>query len=276
LRVAQADNRGNDDPRWNVVPAAGRVSDAFANERRTLIGTGAAPAAITAANASAHESAAPDPACAALRPWPADAPRPPAQRGDAGTSQSLVGDSLADDGETTHMSVVDAEGNAVALTQTNSTIFGSGAWAAGFFLNDSGFRFRTAETTTGGSSVWRTRTSTISPTIVLEDGRVRMVPGAPGSGRIPTEIAQTMVYVLNYGLDPNRAPRRPRIFPSAANPRVQLEHGFPPELLADIRRMGYNPAAESGSYARLYMIVRSGDRWIAVSDPRHDGEPRGY
>src|SRR5690606_38222513 len=195
LRVAQADNRGNDDPRWNFVPAAGRVSDAFANERRALVGTGAAPESITAANAGAHESAAPDPACAGLRPWPADAPRPPAQRGDAG-SQTMDGRSLAptgsvahlaaldtdmgEAGETTHLSVVDAEGNAVALTQTNSTIFGSGAWAAGFFLNDSGFRFRTAETTTGGSSVWRTRTSTISPTIVLEDGRVRMVTGAPG------------------------------------------------------------------------------------------------
>ena len=291
LRVAQADNRGNDDPRWNFVPAAGRVSDAFADERRALVGTGAAPASITAVSAGAHESAAPDPACAALRPWPADAPRPPAQRGDAG-SQTTDGGSLAragsvahvgsfdtdieEAGETTHLSVVDADGNAVALTQTNSTIFGSGAWAAGFFLNDSGFRFRTAETTTGGSSVWRTRTSTISPTIVLEDGRVRMVTGAPGSGRIPTEIAQTMVYVLDYGMDPIDALRMPRIFPSASNPRVQLEHGFPPELLADIRRMGYNPAAESGSYARLYMIVRSGDRWIAVSDPRHDGEPRGY
>jgi hypothetical protein len=40
--------------------------------------------------------------------------------------------------------------------------------------------------------------------------------------------------------------------------------------------MGYDPSGEGASHARLYMIVRSGDRWIAVSDPRHDGEPRGY
>ena len=297
LRVAQADNRGNDDPRWNFVPAAGRVSDAFADERRALVGTGAAPERITAVDARAHEQAAPAGACAALRPWPIDAPRAPLapqDEDDDGQVQpalewsapewpdpdagygTLSGRDIADTGETTHLSVVDANGNAVALTQTNSTIFGSGAWVAGFFLNDSGFRFRTEETTTGGSSVWRTRTSTISPTIVLEDGRVRLVTGAPGSGRIPTEIAQTMVYVLDYGMDPIDALRMPRIYPSPSNPRVQLEHGFPPELLADIRRMGYDPASESGSYARLYMIVRSGDRWIAVSDPRHDGQPRGY
>lgn len=276
LRVAQADNRGNDDPRWSHVPAAGRVTDAFAAERRTLVGTGAAHAAITSADATAHETAAPPAACAGLRPWPADAPRPPLQKQDGALPTPLGRDYVLQTAETTHLSVVDAHGNAVALSQTNSTIFGSGAWVAGFFLNDSGFRFRTEETMTGGSSPWRTRTSTIAPTIVLEGGRVRLVTGAPGSGRIPTEIVQTMLYVLDYAMDPIDALRMPRIFPSPANPRVQLEHGFPPSLLAGVRAMGYAPASESGSYARLYMIVRSGDRWIAVSDPRHDGQPRGY
>ncbi|MBR9988599.1 MAG: gamma-glutamyltransferase [Gemmatimonadetes bacterium] len=273
LRIAQADNRGvNDDPRWRTVPAAGRVSAAFARERSTLVGAGAAPATIETANPAVYENDAPAAACAALRPWPIDAPRPPQSGDDAEENDPAVNDA----GETTHMSVVDAAGNAVALTQTNSTIFGSGAWVEGFYLNDSGYLFRTEASATGGSSTWRTRTSTIAPTIVLADGRVRLVTGAPGAGRIPTEIVQTMVYVLDYGMDPIDALRMPRVFPSAVNPSVQLEHGFTPALLAEIRRMGYDPSAESGSYARLYMIVRSGDRWIAVSDPRHDGEPRGY
>ena len=275
LRVAQADNRGNDDPRWSDVAAAGRATDAFADERRMLVGTGAAHAEITAANARQHESAAPAAGCAALRPWPIDAPRPPRSTGDA-APLPLESDVQLQTAETTHLSVADANGNAVALSQTNSTIFGSGAWVAGFFLNDSGFRFRRDETTTGGISTWRTRTSTIAPTIVLEDGRVLLVTGAPGSGRIPTEIVQTMVYVLDYGMDPIDALRMPRIYPSPGTPRVQLEHGFSPALLAQVRAMGYDPASEAGSYARLYMIVRSGDRWIAVSDPRHDGQPRGY
>jgi gamma-glutamyltranspeptidase/glutathione hydrolase len=303
LRVAQADNRGvNDDPRWRHVPAAARIADAFATERRSLVGTGVAPASIATVDASAHEGAAPAPACAAFRPWPADAPRPPAgaeaglrtgnpggaavflaapgpRTGAAVQSSHLPRPAAVPDddaGETTHLSVVDADGNAVSLSQTNSTIFGSGAWVAGFFLNDSGYRFQSDSSTMGGSSTWRTRTSTIAPTIVLEDGRVRMVTGAPGSGRIPTEIAQTMVYVLDYGMDPIDALRMPRIYPAATSARVQLEHGFSPALLAAVRAMGYGPATEGASHARLYMIVRSGDRWIAVSDPRHDGEPRGY
>jgi gamma-glutamyltranspeptidase/glutathione hydrolase len=302
LRVAQADNRGaNDDPRWRHVPAAGRVTDAFAAERRALVGAGTAASSVETADASAHENDAPAPQCAAFRPWPADAPAPPVGIG-IGTSRDARGTAtdrralrgtrdtttdrmrfalpvdadVEDSGETTHMSIVDAGGNAVSLSQTNSTIFGSGAWAAGFFLNDSGYRFQSDSATVGGSSTWRTRTSTIAPTIVLEDGRVRMVTGAPGSGRIPTEIAQTMVYVLDYGMDPIDALRMPRIFPAATSTRVQLEHGFSPALLAAVRAMGYDPTSESSSHARLYMIVRSGDRWIAVSDPRHDGEPRGY
>jgi gamma-glutamyltranspeptidase/glutathione hydrolase len=201
----------------------------------------------------------------------ADAPSSPEEHAAASPSA----DPQDAGGETTHISVVDGEGNAVALTQTNSTTFGSGAWVSGFFLNDSGFRFTDANSA-GGSSPWRTRTSTIAPTIVLENSRVRMVTGAPGSGRIPTEIVQTLVYVLDYGMDPLEALRMPRIFPSAGNPNVQLEHGFTPELLSAVRAMGYEPQAQSSSYARLYMIVRDGDRWIAVADPRHDGQPRGY
>jgi gamma-glutamyltranspeptidase / glutathione hydrolase len=70
LRIGIADNRGNDDPRWTTVHAAERISDAFVRERRPLVGTGAAAAAIDAADPSRHGSA-PAAACAPLRPWPA-------------------------------------------------------------------------------------------------------------------------------------------------------------------------------------------------------------
>jgi gamma-glutamyltranspeptidase/glutathione hydrolase len=179
-------------------------------------------------------------------------------------------------GETTHLSVVDAEGNAVALTQTNSTIFGSGASVQGFFLNDSGFQF-TPETAAAPSlSRWRTRATTISPTLVLRDGRVEMVVGAPGGGLIQPTIAQTMVYVLDYGMDPLEAVRMPRLFANPGSAEVQMETGFTATALEDARAMGWEPTALSPGYARIYMIVRRGGRWVAVADPRHNGEPRGY
>jgi gamma-glutamyltranspeptidase/glutathione hydrolase len=110
----------------------------------------------------------------------------------------------------------------------------------------------------------------------MRDGEVQMVIGAPGGGRIPTEIVQVMVYILDYGLDPLDAVRMPRIFASATNPRVQVEHGFTPQLLREVRSLGYEPVAESAGYARLYLIVRRGNSWIGVADTRHDGQPRGY
>ncbi|MGD8278471.1 MAG: gamma-glutamyltransferase [Gemmatimonadota bacterium] len=267
LRVGMADNRGNDDPAWTPVPAAGRVSAGFAASRSALVGAGRVPHAIEAADAARFDDAPPAAACAAYEPY---GPAPAVAAG-------APSDPLNDDAgaETTHISVVDADGNAVALTQTNSSTFGSGANVSGFFLNDSGYLFSPQSLQATAPVPWRTRTSTISPTIVLEDGRVRMVVGAPGSGRIPTAIAQTMVYVLDYGMDPMAAVRMPRMFPSATNPSVQLEIGYDAEVLEQVRSMGYEPAALSSGYARIYMVVRVGDEWVGVADPRHNGEVRG-
>jgi gamma-glutamyltranspeptidase/glutathione hydrolase len=147
----------------------------------------------------------------------------------------------------------------------------------GFFVNDSGIGFsRSDGERESVKGEWRTRSSTISPTVVLRDADVQMVIGAPGGGRIPTAIAQTRVYALDYGLDGLDAVRMPRIFPSASRVDVQLENGFDASTLRQVRAMGYRPAALSFGYARLYMIVRAAEGWIGVADPRHDGGVSGY
>ena len=275
LRLGQAAARGNADPNWAAVPANGISSEAFAASRKAMVGSGAAPAKVEPANAQPFD-ATPAPAqCVRYDPYGA-APQVP---GTAAPLPQRLADSepLEDQvGETTHMSVVDKDGNAVSLTQTNSSVWGSGGFTSGFFLNDSGFRFTNENVDSPSRSRWRIRTTTISPTIVLQGGNVQMVVGAPGGGRIPTEIVQVMVYALDYGMDPLDAVLMPRIFPSPQNPRVQLEHGFNPQLLHDVRAMGYDPVPPSPGYARLYMIMRRGDAWVGVADPRHDGEPRGY
>ncbi|MBW3534281.1 MAG: gamma-glutamyltransferase family protein [Gemmatimonadetes bacterium] len=309
LRVGQADQDWNDDPRWTAVPAAMIASEAFASTRRDLVGAARVPAEIEPGDVPTSRPVA-APGCGALEPYGvADgmgADGGAAAAADLGGVASgaaawglgaAASDAAAaalsatskpaaaptEDaqgtpgrGETTHMSVVDADGNAVALTQTNSTLFGSGAWVEGFFLNDSGYLWRDGVGAMPSGTTWRTRNSTISPTIVLDEDDVRLVIGAPGGGRIPTEIAQVMVYILDYGMDPLEAVRMPRILTSQGSTEVQLEQGFAPELLRSIHSMGWRPVPESFGYARLYLVARSGDRWIAVSDPRHDGEPRGY
>ncbi len=270
LRVGMADARVNDDPDWAPVPAAGIVSSAYTAAREFLVGTGHPTDSIPPGDPTAFDTLPPPPGCLAFEPY--GAARPVV----AAPTTSPAGDAGHDRGETTHMSVIDSDGNAVALTQTNSSIFGSGAWVDGFFLNDSGFRFTDRILETPHLSPWRTRISTIAPTLVLDHDSVRMVIGAPGGGRIPTEIAQVMVYILDYGLDPLDAVLMPRIFPSRSSRQVQLEHGFPAALLHEVHEQGYEIVRPSPEYARLYIIVRGPHGWIAVSDPRHDGEPRGY
>lgn len=274
LRVGMADADVNNDPRWGSVPATGVASAGFARARAPLVGTGQPRDTVPTGEAGRFEGEL-DAACVPLLADAEVKTEAEASRHHPGPSSAAPDRGASDEAETTHISVVDANGNAVALTQTNSTLWGSGAFVEGFFLNDSGYIFRDS-TGLPTEPRWRTRNSTIAPTIALRGGRVELVIGAPGGGRIPTEIAQVMVYIMDYGMDPMAAVRMPRIYPNERHRRVELEHGFAPDLLRGVRELGYDPVAESFGYARLYLIARAGEGWIAVADPRHDGEARGY
>lgn len=276
LRAGQSQSRFNGDPNFVTVPANGISSSAFAATRKALMGSRNAPKTVAADDPNTFDRAVPAGECGRYEPYGAAVPVPSVAAALPSAFDDIGERSSETDGETTHLSVVDKSGNAVALSVTNSSVWGSGGFAEGFFLNNSGFRFTDENISAPARSNWRIRNTTIAPTIVLKNGNVQMVIGAPGGGRIPTEILQVMVYVLDYGLDPLDAVRMPRIFTAAANPRVQVEHGFTPELLREVRAMGYEPVAESAGYARLYFITRRGDSWVGIADPRHDGQPRGY
>jgi gamma-glutamyltranspeptidase/glutathione hydrolase len=266
LRVGQTANRANGDPRWRTVPARGLVSDAFVATRATEVGTGHAAAAVRPTSASAFDAAPSPETCAPYAPYGAAPAVSAAPQSDDGPSG----------GETTHISVVDREGNAVAVTVTNSSVFGSGAAVDGFFLNNSGATVTRAELDRPSAPEWLTRITTIAPTLLLQNGAVEMVIGSPGGGRIPLAMAQTIWYVVNYGLDPLDAVRMPRLTPGAGNPEVEVESGFDPAVLSAARAMGYRPVPPGFEYARIYMIGRRDGMWIGVADPRHDGQVRGY
>jgi gamma-glutamyltranspeptidase/glutathione hydrolase len=84
------------------------------------------------------------------------------------------------------------------------------------------------------------------------------------------------VYALDYGMDPLEAVRMPRLFPTPDSRRVQIETGFSATVLENASRIGWEPVALAPGYARLYIVMRRHGRWIAVADPRHNGEARGY
>jgi gamma-glutamyltranspeptidase/glutathione hydrolase len=271
MRAGQQMSRLNDDPRWVSIPARGVISTGYAERWKMDVG----------AKRTADSLSNPDPRAFDGAPV-AEQCRPHAPFSGTGTVTTEAGQGSPrpndeSGGETTHISVVDNDGNAVAVTVTNSSVFGSGVAVAGFFLNDSGIRFfRADDLDRAGMPAWRTRQTTIAPTVVLEGDRVKMVVGSPGGGRIPLAMMQSMSYVLDYKLDPLEALRMSRIYTQRVGRMVELEGAFDPAVLEAVRAMGYQPAAQSFGYARLYLIVREGNRWVGAADPRHDGQVRGY
>lgn len=273
------------DPNWETIPIDGLISKEYAASRSTVVGIGEALEEIQAGDPQEFSA---DGAPAACQQFISSAKPSNSNHGDygyfvsnlepgSGDERVAALDEAAGTGETTHISVIDGEGNAVSLSTTLSPVFGSGAWVDGFILNSSGYNFSNMEDTARMSNhPYRVRSSTISPTIILKDGAPALVIGAPGGGRIPTAILQNIIYILDYGLDPLDAVNMPRIFPSRDNSDVQIEGGFKPDVLHSIREMGYDIQTLSEGYARLYLVYNDNGVLKGVSDPRHDGEPRGF
>lgn len=274
------------DPNWEDIPVGRLISKEYADMRRNRVGTGTVPEEMAYGVPSGSISAA-IPGCENM--IPAQQTVQYDAENSSRTSRFAANGSITanssgryeyeteEGGETTHISVVDPDGNAVSFSTTLSSVFGSGAWTDGFILNNSGFNFSNMEEDEwNGKHPYRIRASTISPTIILDDNDVRLVIGAPGGGRIPTAVLQNIVYILDYGLEPIDAIKMPRIFPDSRNPNVQVEKGFDTHVLMEARNMGYDVQTLSQGYARLYLVSKQNGKLIGVSDTRHDGEPRGF
>ena len=293
IRTATADRQTHlGFPDSVAVPTVGLTAPAYA-DARTL--DREAPRRVAPGDPWRHETDAPPPACARYEPFgpspqplgPSPQPLGPSSRGGApggGAPWSgAPGEAREDgveDGETTHLVVVDAWGNAVSLTITQGAYFGSGAWAAGTFLNNAMSIFSRNRESPNRLRPGARPASATAPTIVLEpDGRVRLVVGSPGGGRIPPAIIQSMVYVLGYGLDPLEALGMPRIQGRYTTPLVDVEQGFTGEVLGEARALGYTlrPWPPLSLYfGGVHLIERRDGAWIGAADPRRDGQVRGY
>ncbi len=254
-----------------AVPAVGLSSAAYASERAPLLGTPVSDSAPAGDPWDEERSAAPA-ACTALGPYaPTSMPRP--------TVDTLPErDGASELSQTSHLSVVDAARNAVSLTFTAGVAFGSGSYAAGTFMNSANNNF--GGPAANRRAAGRTPRSTIAPTIVLDDGGVRLVVGSPGSGYIPPAIVQTILYTLIYGMDPWSAVNMPRVYPDDRSRAVDIEQGFPGEAMAELRRRGYDlqirPPIDQGFGGVHVVLVRQDGRLVGAADPRRDGAAIGH
>lgn len=265
MRIAQADNsRWRGDPFVVGVPARGTASGEFARERAALVG--AAPDTVRPGDPWPHDTASVPASCAALGAYPSASPP---TVGSAARESGDDGTEPASASNTSHLAVVDAAGNAVSATTTVGVLFGSGVYAGGFFLNSSANNF---DARTRGPN--RYTNSTMSPTVVLEGGRVRLVVGAAGSQYIQPSITQVTLRMLAFGEDPWLAVAAPRIHASASQREVEVEPGFAPSVYQALVARGYRPLSrvadiQFGGVHAVYVSPK-GTR-IGVADPRRDG-----
>lgn len=179
---------------------------------------------------------------------------------------------------TTHISVVDRDGNAVSMTNTLGLYFGTGVISDGVFYNTAASNFGGSYGSIRGPN--RSAHSSTAPTIFLSGDLPALVVGSPGSGRIPPAIINMAVHTLIYDLHPAEAIRMPRMYPMVNSPVVQLERGFSPEALNVLHERGYQidpsnfPMNMLFGGVQMIRMLEDGTM-IGVSDPRRDGGAAG-
>lgn len=190
---------------------------------------------------------------------------------------------------TTHFSVVDSAGNAVATTTTINDGFGSGVWipGGGFLMNDEMDDFATQPGTpnlyglvqgeANAIAPGKRMLSSMSPTIVLDPkGRVLLVLGAAGGPRIITVTAQVILNVVEHGMTLADAMRAPRMHHQSLPDEIRVGRGeFDEAALAGLRAMGHR-IVERDELANVNAILRVPGGWHGVREPRSVGGAIGY
>ena len=186
--------------------------------------------------------------------------------------------------ETTHYSIVDRFGNAVAVTTTLNTNYGSKVYVkgGGFFLNNQmdDFSVKPGEPNTYGLvgseknaiAPNKRMLSSMSPTIIEKDGKLFMVIGTPGGSTIITSVLQCFLNVAEYGMTMQQSVSKPRFHHQWLPDDVMYEpKGFAPEVIAHLKAKGYKPREEN------FVIIGKVDAILVQPDGTLEGgaDPRG-
>jgi gamma-glutamyltranspeptidase/glutathione hydrolase len=195
--------------------------------------------------------------------------------------------SLYESTETTHYNVVDAKGNAVAVTYTLNNSYGNSITVPGlgFLLNDEMDDFAAQPGVpnmfglVGGDAnaiePGKRPLSSMTPTIITKNGKLFMVVGAPGGSRITTGVAQVILDVLDFHMNPQDAVDLPRFHEQWKPEFLYLQHGFPPLTMETLEKMGYQIKPTDG-VARVEAIVVNDDALEGGTESRLDGKVAGY
>jgi gamma-glutamyltranspeptidase/glutathione hydrolase len=183
---------------------------------------------------------------------------------------------------TTHFSVVDSRGNAVSNTYTLNFPYGVGLIAdgTGVLLNNELDDFTAAP---GASNAFglvgfeanlpgpgKRPLSSMSPTIVLKDGKPVLVTGSPGGSRIISTVLQVIVNVLDYDMDVAAAVAAPRLHHQWLPDEVRIERGFADETVAALKAKGHHVIEPLGQTSANSIAVTA-NGLLGAPDPRTRG-----
>jgi len=198
---------------------------------------------------------------------------------------------------TTHYSVVDADGNAVAVTTTINDWFGSRVTAEGlgFLLNDEMDDFSSKPGVPNADGLiqgapnaigpGKRPLSSMTPTMVVRDGKLFLVLGSPGSSKIITTVANVVIGVVDYGMNIQEAVNAPRFHNQWMPDVLNVEQWFSPDTVQALRKMGYNVevglhyganVAPYWSEAECIAIDPKTNERLGASDGRSNGKAVGY
>jgi gamma-glutamyltranspeptidase / glutathione hydrolase len=284
MRIAYADRSVHlGDPDFNQIPVAALTNPAYAVKRRLEIKMDRARPSSTVKPATAAELKQFDRVGVSL----VDA------QNTKGTPKRSPSDRLVQTGseslETSHINIVDKQRNVVSLTFTVNYRFGAGVVVpgTGILLNDEMDDFAVAPGVpnvfglVGGKkneiAPGKTPLSSMTPTIVTENGKFRMAIGAPGGSTIITTVLQILLNVLEYKMDVGAAVAAGRVHEQWAPDKVNVDPwGFDAATLTELRRRGHS-IEQRGYWGNANAIQQLPDgRLEGAADPRGEGTARGF
>jgi len=264
------------DPDFFHVPMRGLVDPRYAAERRATIDgeRASASADVRAGNPLPYDVVAPS-------------DQHVAGRNDAGAREQAEREATHG-GHTTHFSIVDAAGNAVANTYTLNESFGSAVTApGGFLLNDTMDDFTTqtgtpnklfglVQSEQNTIAPGRRPVSSMMPTIVLRNGQLSFVAGSPGGPRIVSATLLAVLHWMRFGGDPQSAINAPRIHHQWMPDVLYVEETVPAEVVRALEARGHTVKVRTwiGQVEAIGIDPVTGDR-LGAADPRRAGAAAG-
>jgi gamma-glutamyltranspeptidase/glutathione hydrolase len=244
IKLAWSDrSRFAGDPGFSDIPARGLTSKAYAATRAKLV---------------SPTKTLPAPELAAGDPWPYEST------------------------ETTQISVIDADGNAVSNTYTLGSDFGSGVMieGTGFLLGNLIGNFPIRAQARAGEDAKKTMAnllgpgrrpvSSMSPTMLFKDGALWMVTGSPGGNTIPGTVMQTIVDVVDFGMNIAEATSMPRIHQEMRSGDLRVERGFSPDTLRLLEARGHG-ISSGETIGSTQTLLRTANGVEGAADPRRPG-----